>query len=205
MTVKRMLFVFFLIATGLTTSYGASHDSSDTIAQILLTRRHRGDPSGSEELRAYASDNHVSNFELSAQLIEFVKTGMASGADERQTRLANSALWRLIDFGSSSDCDFVRDVMRTTPNRELRLSAIIVGIRMDPAHWEEWAREICSDGRFSSFERFVAFEEAYRIGIDSDEETQRCVEKVLSEFAERETDEDNKEHLLRWAGELKSR
>jgi len=185
--------------------FAQTSDVLDTsLERIFLKCRHRGGPSQSDDLIAYADRNGFSPESMATMLVAFAKSALET-PDSTHRQLAEGALWGLLQFGGTKETPFVLQILRQSEDGNLRLAAISVGMRLDSANWEKWVEEACSNNRFSSIERFIAYEEAYRIGKNGDEGTRQRVEKVLSELAEQEENSGNKNRLQRWSAELKKR
>lgn len=174
------------------------------IEQIILTCRHKGSPSLSDDLCAYAKTKGMSSSEMATLLVEIAQTTIGETDSPRQRQLADGALWGLIPFGGEREYAFVRQIMQNSSDGGLRLTAISVGMRLKPDNWEQWVEETCNDSRFSRHERFIVCEEAYRIGQNGDEQTKQCVQQVFSRLAERDENLVPKNHLQRWTEDLNS-
>lgn len=198
--------LLFLAATfvSLPAVQGFEVDHTDPVQIILLVCRRPDDPTPTDSLIHYAKVNGVSNEDMSAHLVELAKMGLGNETDYLQHQLATRALGMLSYFGGEKENAFVREVMLTTQDSTMRHVAVRAGIKMMPAKWEEWVREAATDNRFDFLTRFDAYEEAYQIGRDGDEETRRNVIKVLSEFAETDASTANQMDLRRWVEELKA-
>jgi hypothetical protein len=195
------LFIPLFVCTALSTFGGPG--LREDIEGLIFQRRHKGEPLLADDLVAYARINGVSDEEMSTLLMGMVQATMDSTEDPRQCLLADAALWSLIPFGGEKEFAFARQIMLTTSNGGLRLSAISVEIRLAPDNWKTLVEEICNDSRFSSHERFIACEEAYQIGRRGDKQTREAVEKFLSGLADREERPGTQNRLRRWAAELK--
>lgn len=202
---KKLLFAMFALVCGLSAGFGGELSDMECIKTIMLSCRHPGGPTPTDDLRTFASVRKLTNREMSDLLLQLAGEGLCEGADAMQRRLAHGAIWGLLPFGGDAEIAFVRNVMRTTTDESLRQTAVHVGIRMEPGKWEEWVREVAADRRCASLTRFDAYEEAYRIGQSGDEQTRNRVGQVLSELAEKESSAGNRANLQRWASELKER
>ena len=200
-----------LVAIALVVFFGkvsvlfAEHGHMDVVREILLVCRSPEDPTPNDDLVDYARQTGLSDEDVSMMLIELVQDGLNGNLDVLQRQLTEGALWSLSHFGAERENEFVRTVMLSTQDSGLRQVCVRVGIRMMPEKWEEWVRATATDNRFDDLTRFDAYEEAYRVGMNGDENTRQQVEKVLSEFMERETTSGNSISMQRWANELKAR
>lgn len=158
-----------------------------------------------DDLRHYAEAEALSDKEMSAMLLDFVRNGMEENADKRQQRMGLSALGALSMFGGEEERCVVLDIMRTTSSMDFRVHAIKTCIRMMPGQWEEVVREVATGDRYGNYEHFSAYEEAFHVGENSDARTKERIEQVMEELAEREASQANQERLQRWANELKAR
>ena len=130
---------------------------------------------------------------------------MDATEDPRQRRMANAAMWGLIPFGGEKEFAFSRQIMQTTSDIDFRVLAIKICIRMMPDQWEEVVREVATGERYGNYNRFIAYEEAFRVGEHSDAKTKERIEQVMEELAEREASQANQLRLRRWANDLKAR
>ena len=186
-------------------SLGFDSDDRSALQMIFLSCRHRGGPMPSDDLRHYAEDNGLSDKEMSAMLLEFVRSGMEDNADKRQQRMGRCALDALSMFGGVEEKCVVLDIMRIASDIDFRVLAIKTCIRMMPDQWEEVVREVATGERYGNYDRFIAYEEAFRVGEHSDTKTKERIEQVMEELAEREASQANQLHLRRWANDLKAR
>lgn len=198
-----VLVVFSVFASEIV--WGFDNDDMSVLQMIFLSCRHRGGPLPSDDLQHYAEVKGLSDEEMSAMLLEFVRNGMEDDADNRQQRMGLSALSGLAKFGGVAERDAVLDIIRTVPDNNWRSLAIQTCIRMMPDQWEEVVREVATGERYGNYDRFIAYEEAFRVGEHSDARTKERIEQVMEELAEREASQANQERLQRWADELKAR
>lgn len=201
---KRLTFLLAALFV-VSAASGFDVDIMDPVQFILLECRHVGGSTQSDDLLAYAKAAGLSDAEMSERLVELVELGLGDAPDFTERQLSLGALWGLAHFGGEKENDFVKEIMRMTNDETTRHIAVRVGIQMMPEKWEEWVREVAADNRFDSLTRFDAYEEAYRIGRNGDEKTRQQVEKVLSEYTEKEASEGNRISMRRWTGELKER
>lgn len=205
MKMARNIVLFAVFAFAAAIAFGFDHDDRAAFQTIFLTCRHRGDPLPSDDLSFYAEQHGLSNKEMSTLLLEFVKNGMDDHADKRQQRMGRSALQALSKFGGEAERCIVLDIMRVSTDLDFRAIAIKTSIRMMPEEWESVVREVATNERFSNYDRFIAYEEAFRVGKNADEETKERLESVLKELAETEPSPANQDHLRKWTSDLKAR
>jgi hypothetical protein len=205
MEMKKWIVFAAVWHMSLVLGWSVEQKNMEVIRDILLCCRGPEEPSLNDDLANFAKANALSDADMSNMLIVLAQDGLRDDADALHRQLTDGALWGLARFGGEEEIDFVKDVMRATQNSCLRQTAVLVGMRMNPDKWEEWVREVAADNRFDSLTRFDAYEEAYRIGRNGDEKTRQQVEKVLSEYTEKEASEGNRISMRRWTGELKER
>lgn len=198
-----VLLIFSVFAPRVVWSF--DNDDMSVLQMIFLSCRHRGGPMPSDDLIHYAAVKGLSDKEMSAMLLEFVRNGMEDNADNRQQRMGLSALCGLAKFGGAAEREVVLDIIRTATDKNWRAFAIQTCIRMMPGQWEEVVREVATGERYENYDRFIAYEEAFRVGEHSDTKTKERIEQVMEELAEREASQANQLHLRRWANDLKAR
>ncbi|MBQ7251394.1 MAG: hypothetical protein IJS32_02195 [Kiritimatiellae bacterium] len=76
-------------------------------------------------------------------------------------------------------------------------------MRLAPDHWEEWLREAVADKRFGNRDRWMVYEDVFRIGRDADKKTRQRVIEVLAEMRVRDSYRVNQNRLGGWVAELK--
>ena len=184
---------------------GFDSDDMSALQTIFLSCRHRGGPMPFDDLRYYAEVKGLSDKEMSEMLVIFVRNGMEDNADKRQQQMGRCALDALSLFGGVEEKGIVLGIMRTASNIDFRVLAIKSCMRMIPDQWEEVVREVATGERYGNYERFIAYEEAFHVGENSDARTKERIEQVMEELAEREASQANQERLQRWANELKAR
>lgn len=194
------LATFWAVDTG-----RAETENMDPLKTIFLVCRHVGGPTPADDLRSYAEKNGLSDAEMSEKLVAFVKTGLSDDADRIQQRMGGAALYGLAQFGGERERAFVWDIMTTSDNQHFQDVAIEICIRMMPDKWEEVVREVATNPRFSSYDRFLAYEGAFLVGSNASPDVRNRVAEVLSEFAEREPGDGYQERLRQWSAELQAR
>lgn len=194
------LATFWAVDTG-----RAENENMDPLKTIFLVCRHVGGPTPADDLRSYAEKNGLSDAEMSEKLVAFVKTGLSDDADRIQQRMGGAALYGLAQFGGERERAFVWDIMTTSDNQHFQDVAIEICIRMMPDKWEEVVREVATNPRFSSYDRFLAYEGAFLVGSNASPDVRNRVAEVLSEFAEREPGDGYQERLRQWSAELQAR
>ncbi len=192
--------VIFIVCIGLPDG-GGMEDRGD-VEILIMMHRHRGEPSLADDLQAYAKAKGFSDGEMALRLVELVQAAFNEDMDEEEHAIADGAICGLLPFGGEKESAFLLDVLRKTEDGHIRLSAIMVGMRLSPSNWEEWLAEVCGGTRCGMLERYVAYREVFRIGKDSGGEVRRRVGNVFAELAGKEEDRGNHDHLLRWADEL---
>ena len=202
---KKMECLFIVVAFIAAMSHGFNSDDVSALQSIFLAHRHFGGPMPSDDLRSYAQKHGLTDTEMSAMLLEFVRNGMEDNADNRQQHVGRAALSGLAKFGGVAERDAVLDIIRTATDKNWRSLAIQTCIRMVPDQWEEVVREVATGDRYGNYEHFIAYEEAFHVGEKSDARTKERIEQVMEELAEREASQANQERLQRWANELKAR
>ena len=75
--------------------------------------------------------------------------------------------------------------------------------RMVPEKWEDLVREIAADEKYSDYDRFLAYEETFRVGMGGDLNTRNRVIEVLEEMRAIDTSKSNRNSLGLWLTELK--
>ena len=204
-SMKTVVLSIVVAAMAAMPAHGVETDGLDTLKTIFLTCRHVGGPTPSDDLKSYAEKSGISNAEMSEKLMALVKGGLDVNAGPRERHLAESGIYGLAWFGGEGEREFVLDIMRTADDKNFRTTAIRTGIRMVPDKWEVVVREVATDGRYGSYERFVAYEEAFCVGKHGDAETREQVKRVLSELSTQEPSEGNRVHLQKWMNELDAR
>lgn len=186
-------------------AHGAETDGLDPLKTIFLACRHVGGSTPSDDLKSYMEKSGISNSEMSEKLMALVEGGLDANAGPRERHLAESALYGLALFGGEGERERVLDIMRTTVNKNFRTTAIRTSIRMMPGQWEDVVREVATNERYESYDRFVAYEEAFRFGEHGDAETRGQVKRVLSELLAQEPNVGNRGYLQKWVNELEAR
>lgn len=186
-------------------AHGFDKGDMDALQTIFLAHRHVGGITPSEDLRSYAEKRGLTDQEMSAMLLLFVRNGMDENADVSQRRMGRGALCGLAQFGGAAEREFVLGIIRTEPDHDFRSMAIRTCIRMMPGEWESVVREVATNERFSNYDRFIAYEETFREGKNANDETKKRIENVLKELAENDPSPANRNHLLKWASDLKGR
>ncbi len=200
---KRIEFVVaFLIS--IVCAVCAELDNAEIVRGILLSCVRPGYPTPNEEMEAFARGRGISNAEMSELLMSLVEEGLHDDADALSRRVADGALWGLSRFGGDHESEFVREIIMTTKDNGIRLTAVLAWMRIVPEKWEDMVREVAADSRFDSLTRFVTYQEAYRIGQNGDERTRRRVEQVLSEVHDNEPSPGNRLDMQKWTSELKA-
>ena len=202
---KKTKYLFAALATLLfLVSFGeAENVGLNPLQTIFLACRHVGGPTQADDLKAYAEKNGWSNAEMAGQLMAFVKAGLSDDADHFQRRMGGGALYGLAQFGGEEEWAFVWDIMTTSDNQHFREVAIQVSIRMMPEKWEEVVREVATNPRFGSYDRFLACESAFLAGKDRSKDERVRMADVFAELAEQESSNGNRGRLVGWMNELK--
>lgn len=200
---KRLLVIGVVLHMCVSCGFGGELNNVDIIRGILLRCRSPEGPSRDADLEAFARAEGMSDAEVAEILVACIQDGLGDTGNVLHRQLACSAIWALVRYGGEKESEFVRGIMRTTQDASLQRTTLLAGMRMEPLKWEEWVHEIATNNRFDSVTRFVAFEEAYRIGLNGDECTRQHVQQVLSEYIGREASPGNRGELQKWTSELK--
>lgn len=200
---KKWLLIAVALHMSVMPGFAEERRAEDIARDILMCCRGPEDPLPDEDLASFAMRKGLSDEDISGMLVRFVEDGLGGGGDAVERQLTGASLWALARFGGKRESLFVRQIMRETEDAGLRQTAVRVGMRLAPDNWEEWLREVATDGRFDDLTRFDACEEAYRIGQNADGQTRQRVEQVLSELAEKEDNPGNRSNMRCWAEVLK--
>ncbi len=201
---KKCMLVVWTLWFGMTVCCGAELSYAERIQSLLLSCRHPGDPTPTDDLRSFAAANKLANNEMSDLLMQLAKPGLDEKADATQHDVTHAALWGLAIFGGEEEYAFVLELLETTNDDSLQKTAVRVGIRMVPENWENLVRKVAATERFDSLTRYDAYEEAYRIGRNGDERTRQRVEQVLSELEKTESNPGNRMDMRHWSEKLKA-
>ena len=135
--------------------------------------------------------------------MQSVREGLPPSDDPLRWHVSGAALWALVPFAGESGVPFVREVMQDAEDGNLRQTALRAGLRMTPEKWEEWVREAVADKRFGDFDRWMVYEDVFRIGRDADEKPRQRVIEVPTERRASDSRRVNQNRLGGWVAELK--
>ena len=90
-----VLLIFSVFAPRVVWSF--DNDDMSVLQMIFLSCRHRGGPMPSDDLIHYAAVKGLSDKEMSAMLLEFVRNGMEDNADNRQQRMGLFVDWQSLE------------------------------------------------------------------------------------------------------------
>ena len=182
-------------------AHGEENDTWPGLNECLLQCVEPDAPEQGMSLGDYAKNLGKTDSELAGDLVSIVARELAKSPDAVNTHLAKSALWGLVEVGGEKESAFVREVMQTQSDY-FRHVAIHVGIRMAPGQWEDWVREIATDKRYSDYDRFLAYAEAFQVGREVDRETRKHVVEVLKGLRHNDSCRSNRNRLGLWIAEL---
>ena len=192
-----------LLAAGFFPARSLAGEEMSQLRDIFLTCRRVEGPTDLDELHAYAQVHGFSDAEMAGQLMALAKARVDFNASDGQRHLAKVVLYYLRFFGGDKEYEFLLDIMRTGPDAETRLVAARSCLHMKPETWEPWLREVVADGRFGDLDRFLVYEDVFRLGREADEKTRQRVIEVLSEMRGKDSYRVNQNRLGGWVAELK--
>ena len=193
----------FLLVAGSVSAQSLTDEDLTHLGEIFLDCRHPEGPTAMDDLHAYAQGCGFSDAEMASRLMQLVRKGLPQSDDPLRRHVTEAALCALVPFAGESGVPFVREVMQDAENGNLRQMALRAGLRMTPEKWEEWVREAVADKRFGDFDRWMVYEDVFRIGRDGDEKTRQRVIEVLSEMRASDSRRMNQNSLGGWVAELK--
>ena len=203
---KRFVFcwsVCFFLSAGILSARVLSDEDKARFHDIFLMCRDEVDSGPEEDLSALAKAQGLSNEEMASRLMQFVREGLSKSDDPLQRHATGAAMSALVPFAGESGVPFVREVIQVAEDGNLRQIALLAGLRMAPEKWEEWVREAVADKRFGDFDRWMVYEDVFRIGRDADKKTRQRVIEVLSEMRASDSYRVNQNCLGGWVAELK--
>lgn len=100
--------------------------------------------------------------------------------------------------------EVLKEMRSSDPRRTNRNRLGLWLTELEEKGWEEWLRKVASEEGFYNADRYGAYELAFRVGRDGDENTRRHVIAVLTEMLERDAFYINRNQLERWIEELKA-
>ena len=169
---------------------------------FLLFSPEPGDSAQKVDWEMFAQTRGIAKEELAAKIAGIAKNGLVNNSDDFKARLGESALWELARVGGEKEYAFVHDTMQRQ-GEKYRHIAMYVLFRMVPAKWEDLVREIVADEKYSDYDRFLAYEEAVRVGRSGDLNTRRRVIEVLEEMRSTDTSKSNRNSIGLGLTELK--
>lgn len=181
---------------------GQEYGELDDLEICLLSHTCPGGPSIEERLESYAKKCGLSKEDLAKKLSKIVKHGLWPNSDDFQSGLAKNALWGLAKFGGTNEYALVHGIMQQQGDKFF-YAALHALFRMVPEKWEDLVREIAADEKYSDYDRFLAYEETFRVGMGGDLNTRNRVIEVLEEMRAIDTSKSNRNSLGLWLTELK--
>ena len=130
------------------------------VEEILLQRRHIGEPSAYEKLVAYSGHNAAAMEAITDAMVAILERGGESQNAVRGERLHKFAVDTAKHFRGSNVVAALKKVVRTTKDAGIRMSATCAIVCAETNNVVLYVKEVVDDNNsYSDLDRFLVYEE----------------------------------------------